>query len=126
MNPSTSNRLENAIESRIFTIPISTLIMYSVQLGNYLSLYRSIHASKCSISFHFLLLFIFVFIARNKEVEFYYLTDFTDPIVVSLNISLHNDIKEVAMMYVKAIQDLSVSCLLILFALCLYLLFLVY
>lgn len=65
----------NASEEFIFRIPIATLILYSVQR------------------------------VHSQEVEFYYLTEFTDSIVVSLNISTYAFLKEVALMHAKSIQE---------------------
>lgn len=64
----------NATQTKIFVLPITTILMYSIE-------------------------------KESKELEFYFLTDFSDPIVVSLDISLYTYLKEIAQLYTKTVKD---------------------
>jgi len=64
-----------ATEVRIFRIPVASLIMYTTQRG------------------------------ISKEIEFYYLTEFTDSIWVSLNIGLYGYLREIATLYSRAAEE---------------------
>jgi len=64
-----------ATETKIFRIPVASLIMYTMQRLD------------------------------SPEVEFYYLTEFTDSIWVSLNIGLYGYLREIATLYSRAAED---------------------
>lgn len=43
---------------------------------------------------------------NSNEIEYYYLTDFTNPIVASLNISLYSFLREIGESYQKTIKTI--------------------
>lgn len=45
----------------------------------------------------------------NREIEFSFLTDFSDPIVLSLDISLYTYLREIATIYAKTVKDIKGS-----------------
>jgi hypothetical protein len=47
------------------------------------------------------------FLAGSNEIEFYYLTDFTDSIAVSLNIGAYAFVRDTALLFKKTIQEAS-------------------
>lgn len=93
-----------ATETKIFRIPVASLIMYTMQRRMF-----------CALPLHLFLFFhtipllcvpvrptiyqLTTFVVSSDEVEFYFLTEFTDSIWVSLNIGLYGYLREIATLY---------------------------